>query len=569
MNTFVRKSTALLLLSAVAACSGGSGSGAAPSAMNPMPATHRVDMLRPHDGSGMFANIVGVGDSLTAGYQSGGFLGALNVKNPLFAGQTIPPGQESGFWADLYEQATGFSPEAMYRPEVTPLPLIAGPGLDNQVVSSATTVFGTSKTGDSCTFDNAFDQSAFSLSGLQRVRLNANSGLVRDLGVPGITLHEASYMTRPLTPTCNALPGTAGLLSAVTNGESGTFYPVLGDLAPRLGPNLTLLASARTLQPSLVTIWLGANDVLKFMGSGGLFRGGDMTAAQTQADLQPMIRSFLKINTKVVVANLPDVLLTPYFMNVDIPSNNPKGARLAACKVNQYFYCLLVQFGQSNATAVAITTEVRKAYGLEPAYKCVKASLSQPCGYVTLPGALAIVSSLLSTGKIPSLDPHGPGSGLGGNYITPGFAGQIQVVNDNINAGINASAHNTGVPLVDVQAIFQGIASGDPSNQYFAKAQVNPGVCCSEVFLGGLVSFDGLHPSNTGYALISYYFIQTINTAFRSYGANVPETPIKAIYSGKPPYKFADPYAPQLVHDLEIVRTGNTATLHYAVPRRW
>lgn len=83
------------------------------------------------------------------------------------------------------------------------------------------------------------------------------------------------------------------------------------------------------------------------------------------------------------------------------------------------------------------------------------------------------------------------------------------------------------------------------------------------------MSFDGLHPSNTGYALISYYFIQAINTAYASYGAHVPETPIKAIYSGKPPYKFPDPYAPQLRHDLEIVRTGNKATLHYAVPRHY
>ena len=91
MKTFARKSIALLLLSAVAACSGGSGGGSGVSAMNPMPATRRVDLLRPHDGTGMFANIVGVGDSLTAGYQSGGFLGALKVKNPFF-----PPNHPAG-----------------------------------------------------------------------------------------------------------------------------------------------------------------------------------------------------------------------------------------------------------------------------------------------------------------------------------------------------------------------------------------------------------------------------------------------------------------------------------------
>jgi hypothetical protein len=234
-------------------------------------------------------------------------LGALGVPNPLNPGTIIPPGQESGFWADLYEQATGTKPADMYKPALSPLPLIAGPGLDNQVVRSASTVVGVSKSGNPCEFDNGFDQSAFSLSNLRRVRLNAYSGKVRDLGVPGITLHEAAHMTQPLTPTCNALPGTEGLLSAVVNGESGIFYPVLGDFAPRLNSSLTMVGAARMLRPTLVTIWLGANDVLKFMGSGGLFRGGDNSAAQTESDLVPIVNGFVGDHAAVVLANLPDV----------------------------------------------------------------------------------------------------------------------------------------------------------------------------------------------------------------------------------------------------------------------
>jgi lysophospholipase L1-like esterase len=554
----LRKSIALALLAALAACAGGGGGSA--SGTNPLPAQRRAAQPGFVNGT-MFSNIVGVGDSLTAGYQSGGFLGALNVPNPLFPGGIIPPGQESGFWADLYEQATGFSPADMYKPRLSPLPLIAGPGLDNQVVQSATTVIGTSKTGNPCTFDGGFDQAGFSLSGLSRVRLNANSGLVRDLGVPGITLHEAAHMTQPLTPTCNALPGTAGLLSAVVNGESGVYYPVLGDFAPRLQSSLTMVAAAKVLNPSLVTVWLGANDVLKFMGSGGLFRGGDYTAAQTQADLQPIVKGFQAGHAFVVVANLPDVLLTPYFMNTEIPSN------VASCKINQYFYCLLLQFGQTPGVAASITKKVSKAYGLVPAGgKCVPTSVTSPCAYITLQGALEIVASLLTTGKIPNLDPNGPGSGLGNHYITPAFAAQIQTVNNNVNAGIAATTQSTGAPLVDVRTIFQGIATGDPKNPYFQQAQVNPGICCTLVFLGGLLSFDGLHPSNTGYALISYYFIQAIDKTWKQH---VPETPIASIYAGKPPYKFADPYAPQLVHDLQFVRKGNVVTIQYAVPRHY
>jgi lysophospholipase L1-like esterase len=563
MKTIVRKSTAVLLLAALAACSGTSGNanGGAPGGTLPM--AQRAGVKKPSAQTRYLSNIVGVGDSLTAGYQSQGFLGALGVPNPDDPGMTIPPGQESGFWSDLYEQATGTIPDVMYNPGLSPLPLIAGPGLDNQVVRSATTVVGVSKSGNSCSFDNGFDQSAFALSNLNRVRLNAPSTRVRDLGVPGITLHEATYMTKPLTPTCESLPGTSGLLSAVVNGESGVFYPVLGGFNSQLPSNLNMVAAAHSLNPSLVTVWLGANDVLKFMGSGGQFRGGDATAAQTEADLKPIVSGFLKDNAAVAVANLPDVLLTPYFMNTEIPANP------AQCKIQQYLYCFLMQFGQPASVAAAATKRMNTLYGLAPANgKCVPGSTTAPCGYVTLQGALIIVQALTvpltKVDQIPSLNPAGPGSGLGNHYITPEFAGQIQVINDNINDGIAVTAQSTGAAFVDVKSIFEGIASGDPKNPYFQLAQVNPGVCCSLVFLGGLVSFDGLHPSNTGYALISVAFINAIN---KRYSTGIPLTPIEKIYAGKKPYKFMDPYAPQIVHDLEYVPSGKSYKIRYLVPR--
>ena len=65
---------------------------------------------------------------------------------------------------------------------------------------------------------------------------------------------------------------------------------------------------------------------------------------------------------------------------------------------------------------------------------------------------------------------------------------------------------------------------------------INPPKCCSLQFGGGLLSFDGLHPSNTGYALVANSFIATIDTGF---GATVPQlspAQIFAIYS-------TDPYA--------------------------
>ncbi len=124
----LKKSFALITLAAVAACGGSGSSGSSiPSGGNPGP---------PH-GSPL-GRIVGVGDSLTAGYQSNGFLGATGFKNPFFPGQQVPPNQPNGFWALLDEQASGKPVDKavadMYDPAVSPLPLIAKPGLNNQIV---------------------------------------------------------------------------------------------------------------------------------------------------------------------------------------------------------------------------------------------------------------------------------------------------------------------------------------------------------------------------------------------------------------------------------------------------
>ena len=139
-----------------------------------------------------------------------------------------------------------------------------------------------------------------------------------------------------------------------------------------------------------------------------------------------------------------------------------------------------------------------------------------------------------------------PGSGLGNYYITPEFAGKIQALNNAINQGIDDAATASHVPLVDVQAIFHGLASGDPSDPYFKLASsINPGGAATLGYLYGILSFDGLHPSNTGYALIAYVFIDTINKA---YGTHIPQIDIKAVYNGtrcaNSNYCYPDPYAP-------------------------
>ena len=553
----VNKSLAVLTLAALAACGGGGGGGG-PAAFVPGNGGQRPD------GSPILARIVGVGDSLTAGYQADGFLGATNLKNPLNPGTFVPPTQQSGWWTLLYEQASGLPLDTiiadMYDPAKSPLPLITGPGLDNQIVSSPLTSvpFGQFKGADPCTFDSSFNLAGFRLRPSARVRINPTATTVRNIGVPGLTLHEAITIHLPPTDTCKPLPGIPGLLSDVVQEESGTYWPVLRNFV-NLGGHLTEVNAAASLRPTLATYWLGANDVLKYMGSGGRFVGGNRTPGQTESDVRRAVSTLEGTGARVVVANLPNIVETGYFQMVETPKTSHD------CRIRSYAFCFLVDVGGLPVNAVQ---QIAEKYHLNTPGGCVAASTTKPCGYLTLPGALIILNYFF---QYPSASGYAdldcavpkpncksvPGSGLGANYITPEFAGKVQAINNAVNEGIDDAATALRVPMVDVAQIFHGLASGNPANPYFHLASsIRPGLCCTLGYIyeppgtftpatGGILSFDGIHPSNSGYGLIANAFIATINKA---YGTHIPQVDLKAVYAGtrcgNPKFCFPDPYAP-------------------------
>ncbi len=449
-------------------------------------------------GNAILQRIVGVGDSLTAGEQSGGLLGATGVVSPVSAypGGAVPPGQEFGFWSILYQQATGTPQAAMFNPGTSPLPLIAGPGLGSQLVLNATTLIRA--THPSC---DAFNDAAFSRGSFGATRMSLSQNVL-DLGVPGITAHEALYMTGPLTgpptgPACTypfnpADPSTA--LQPLVMSESTAFLPVLGKFATAVGP-LTEVNVAASLHPTLTTVWLGANDLLDFTFSGGVAPVD--TPAQMQADLTQTIRTLQAAGSRVVVANLPDILFLPQFFR--------GGPTLTATLE-------AAPFSVPAPAAIAITAYIQATYHVGPG------------GFLTETGFFSTLTQLKALGSVtPVL--HAPG-----DYLTDAFAVQVQGLNTSYNGAIAVAAQSSGAPLVDVHGTFEAIhiAGGIP---------INPGVCCTLGFGGGLLSIDGLHPSNTGYAIIANLFIQKIDTVYRTSIPPLTSAQLLAIST-------TDPYAP-------------------------
>ncbi len=537
---------AALTLVALAACSNGYGP--------PVPSPSTPPS--PSAGGGYSQNIVGIGDSLTAGTQSGTTMGApyvlpapITEPAPFPAIAVAPPTQPNGWFALFFAQANKIALDpakynldtALGLPSISPLPLIAAPGLGAQLLFGSAGIVATHLGCD--TFDNA----AYTLNSLSSVRLNPFTKTY-DLGVPGITMHEALAMSAPVTgappgPVNNTCPNppypsiagdpTAGALQDLVQSESQAFYPVLGSYTSTVKP-LTQVSVALSLKPSVTTVWLGANDLLKYVFSNGASPVTD-TPAQFQTDLTSIITQLKAVGSKVIVADLPNILETPQFFQGGVPANP------AAPSQTVFSYLQIFSQGAISPTeAGGIVAALQAQCGVGSA------------GYLTETGFFDLLQ-LIEAGQYNPTSTTcqlvGPGgqSGAGELYLTDAFAAQVQLVNSGYNQIIDSVAASTGSVLVPVTATFNQIYAasnnGSSATPYY---YLIPGTAdlVSLRFGGKLVGFDGLHPSDTGYALIANVFIGAAEAA----GINVANGPLSsatlnAIYTADP-YFIPSPFVP-------------------------
>jgi lysophospholipase L1-like esterase len=466
-------------------------------------------------------------------------------------GNVVPPTQENGWFALFFAQANSIALDpaqfnldtALGSPAVSPLPLIAAPGLGSQIL------FGTQGPVTTHPGCDSFNNSAYTLNALSSVRLNPFTKTY-DLGVPGITMHESLTMSGPLTgpppgpvgtkcPSYPSIPGdpTSGALQALAQDESQMFYPVLGSYSSSVHP-LTQLGVALSLKPGVTTVWLGANDLLKYIFSAGASPITD-TPAQFQTDLTSIITQLKTAGSKVIVANLPTVLQSPQFFQGGVPANP------AAPSQSVYFYLQALTATTSTPISPAQAQAIVTALAAPEPNGCGVGS----GGYLTESGFFGLLGNLATIlptlGSACPLDtPGSPNSGRGIAYLTDSFAATVSQLNAGYNQIIAAVASGTGTPLVDVNSAFSAIFTASNTAPYYYTI---PGTSdpVSMRFGGHLVGFDGLHPSNTAYALIANLFIQTADApAPAGLGMSIPPLPSIDPYYKADPYFIPNPLAP-------------------------
>ncbi len=84
---------------------------------------------------------------------------------------------------------------------------------------------------------------------------------------------------------------------------------------------------------------------------------------------------------------------------------------------------------------------------------------------------------------------------------------------DGLNAVIEHTAAAFGYPVFNANAMFEAIVDGDWVPTYGGAT------LSTDFLLGGIFSFDGIHPQRIGYAMIADELIQFIND---QYGSEIP-----------------------------------------------
>jgi lysophospholipase L1-like esterase len=494
----VRVAAALALSALLSACSGGGGGG--------------VNVVPPIGNPGTTApvqklSIAGVGDSLTAGVQSSGLMGAglpvLGIDPQLGQIGPVQSTQEHGFFALLWEQANGVDINTMSDPSKSPLPLIKPPGIGGLLAPTATHIFPAPVTSVCSAAQIAANQFSTALS----LRMNPNLN-PWDVGIPGQTVHEALFMVgavgdcsvNPLTD-----PSSFVQLNSLVNGESQNFWPVLAGF----GQGVSQVGAAASLHAQVATVWLGSNDLLKVAFSGG---SAPVTSPQSMHDdTVAIIKQLQGAGSKVAVANLVDVMGAATF--IPQPAYQPT--------LQAYITGLLIAQGVNPVQAQAAAILYSTAYA---AQETAQTGLG-PNGYFTINALFKTLQT--AAAQIPaSAVPKAPAL-TSGDFIADAVANNVKALNASYNVAIGQAATDTGAALVDIHKLFAQIASA-------GGAPINPPKCCSLVYRGGLSSLDGLHPSNTGYALIANAFIDTLDAA---YNLGIPDVNVGAVYA-------TDPYAP-------------------------
>ena len=421
--------------------------------------------------------MVAIGNSLTAGVQSGGLVQEFQLHSyPYLIAKQIGK-------ADDFQQ-----------------PLISPPGVGE-------IDFNTGKAYGPLKYENGLILQGDSIPG----GIN---------GIPNLLLNI--YLPRPYDNL--GLPG-ADVNDLLTATGGGVYDLILRN--PYLG-NTTALHQAQSLNPTLVLLWAGNNDVL-----GAALDGGDPSLITPMSDFQnrfsQIVKELLSTETgdvAIIIANIPNVADIPYvnfldeFVYKEFDDTNWGTVRLPVLFDLNF---QPIDFDTSSAELyIPLLCEESISTTGSPVKHLLLPFLEEYWfNGLGVPDSVTVVNHFVANGwSLPDAMRQANYvqhvlSGIGLKPENIGIPGNLTITEseemvimtavgeyNNIIAQV-AAFQNPPIPIVDVNRLqFQLNISG--LDGYSGKfVLIDP--------LNTAFSLDGVHPNNGGYALIANAFIEVIN----------------------------------------------------------
>jgi lysophospholipase L1-like esterase len=231
----------------------------------------------------------------------------------------------------------------------------------------------------------------------------------------------------------------------------------------------TQLQQAVSLAPTFVTLWIGSNDVLGAVTAGRAIDGVTMVPLPTfRAAYAQIIATLVATGATVVTATVPDVTIAPFATAIPPVVVNPATGQPVL--VGGHTVPLIGPSGPLPADAevtLGASPYLARGVGIPVALGGTGEPL--PDEVVLDPTELAIIRDRVSA----------------------------------INQSIREIAGAAGVSVLDLNAFIADL---------LGNGRAYAGITLDGSFLtGGLVGYDGIHPTDIGYAMIANEWIDFLN----------------------------------------------------------
>jgi lysophospholipase L1-like esterase len=323
-----------------------------------------------------------------------------------------------------------------------------------------------------------------------------------DLTVDPLLLLKNAYLARPYDNL--GIPGAVlnDLLNTASSAANPFFTLVLRN--PTFG-NTTQLEQAVMLQPTMILLWAGDNDMLNAV------LDGDMKEITSQVNFSTQLQEVLTQlradlpRTMIVIGNIRYATDIPYVNILDHifigPGNTPVLFDDTLQPINAP--------GVPGGHLPLLTTESDVEHITLKGLLAYQSGLGVPDSTYMVDilsidpfFAKLLVNAIRAAGVEPS------GVPLDGTMtLTATETSALTTAVDGYNQTIAAMAQSFQTPMVDLNALFAQLHTADidgASGKFVLLAPANTAF-----------SLDGVHPNHAGYALIANVFIETIDAVLQ------------------------------------------------------